>query len=317
MKLPEHLASEPGLHGLQLTGRTLFALLVTAYFLQADPRVNGFILDPWMVWLALGAFLMIHTGLLYRAPSLGNTLAAALDLVSIGLVILLDPGTPPPTMVLLVVALLGAGLVYGLRRFLHVLGGALAVLVLAVPMRLAREDPALASGTLFLLATVLVCVAYFGLMTYRNQVLARQARDATWRDPDTGLISHNAMISTAGWLVPMHDRLSTHLSLALLRPDQPANLKELADQVATRLRRSDIAARYNRETLALLLPDTRAADAEGILAEVRRVAPGCRAALITVTSPEHSLEEVLEHLRHTLARAGDDTGHWLVHATGL
>lgn len=316
MKIPDHLASEPGLHALQFIGRALFALLVGFYLLQAEPAFAGFAPAGWMIWLALTVFVLIHAALLYRAPAVANIPGALLDLISIGLVTLLDPGTPPPALVLLVVAALSAGLVYGLRRFLYVLAGGVLVVALVIPARLAQADDAtLAASTLFLLAVILVCVCYFGLMVYRNQVLARRAREETWRDPDTGLISHTAMISTAGWLLPLHDRLSSHLALAVLRPARDAELKPLADQIATRLRRSDIAARYDQQTLALLLPDTPAADAERLLEELRADSPEFTTAVLVLSNPDHSLEAVLQHLRRTLERAREDDAHWLVHAS--
>lgn len=316
MKIPDHLASEPGLHALQLVGRALFALLVGFYFLAAEPAFGAFTPAPWMIWVALGVFVALHAVLLYRAPAIANIPGALLDLISIGVVTLFDPGTPPPALVLLVVAALSAGLVYGLRRFLYVLAGSILVVALVIPARLAKaDDAALAAGTLFLLAVILVCVVYFGLMIYRNQVLARRARDATWRDPDTGLISHTAMISTAGWLLPLHDRLSSHLALILLRPNRGRELKPLADQLATRLRRSDIAGRYDQQTLAILLPDTPAGDAERLLEEMRADTPEYTAAMLVLSHPDHSLEAVLQHLRRTLERATEDEDHWLVHAS--
>jgi hypothetical protein len=315
MKIPDHLASKPGLHALQFLGRTLFALLVGFYFLADEPSFGSFSPLSWMIWVALAGFLVIHAVLLYHAPAIANSPGALLDLISIGVVTLLDPGTPPPALVLLVVATLSAGLVYGLRRFLYVLAGSMLVVAVVIPARQAQtNEAALAAGTLFLLAVILVCVVYFGLMVYRNQVLARRARDATWRDPDTGLISHTAMISTAGWLLPLHDRLSSHLTLLLLRPSRGRELKPLADQIATRLRRSDIAGRYDQQTLAVLLPDTPAADAERLLEEMRNDTPDYTAAMLVLSHPDHSLEAVLQHLRRTLERASEDGEHWLVHA---
>lgn len=317
MKLTRDLASEPGLNLLQFSGRALFALLVTLYLVQAGTLPLLVEVHDWMLWTGFGVYLAAHIGLLYRPVAGGGGIAAALDLLATGLVILMDPGDPPPTMVLLLVSLISAGVVYGPRRFGWVLGGAVVLLALAIPARFGPAHPSLSAGTFFLLATLLVCVLYFGLMVHRNQMLARHAREATWRDPDTGLISHAAMVSTAGWMLPLHDRLSATLSLVLLAPDKAGDLKPLADQLATRLRRSDVAARYDQQSLAILLPDTDAAATESLLMELRDSAPACRAAMGTMTDPDHSLEAMLGNLQRALARAGGDSGHWLVHATRL
>lgn len=317
MKLTRDLASEPGLQLLQFGGRALFALLVTLYLVQAGTLPLLLEIGTWMLWAGFAVFLVAHIGLIWRPPAGGSGIAAALDLLATGIVILLDPGEPPPSMVLLLVSLISAGVVAGPRRFSWVLGGSVLLLALVIPARVGETHPGVSAGTFFLLATLLVCVLYFGLMVYRNQVLARHARDATWRDPETGLISHGAMLSTAGWMLPLHDRLSTTLSLAMLEPGNPADLKPLADLVATRLRRSDVAARYDETSLAILLPDTEAAATESLLTELRADAPACRAAMGTMSSPDHSLEELLGHLQRALARSGRDEGHWLVHATRL
>lgn len=317
MKLTRDLASEPGLHLLQFGGRALFALLVTLYLVQAGTLPLPVEVGRWMLWVGLGLFLFAHLGLILRPVPGASGVASALDLIATAIIILLDPGEPPPTMVLLLVSLISAGVVHGPRRFAWVLGGAIALLALVITARTGETRPSVSAGTFFLLATLLVCVLYFGLMVYRNQVLAKQAREATWRDPETGLISHAAMLSTAGWMLPLHDRLSATLSLVLLAPEDPADLKTLADQVATRLRRSDVAARYNEDALAVLLPDTDAGATEALLTELRDSAPACRAAMSTMTNPEHSLEAMLGNLQRALARSGREAGHWLVHATRL
>jgi hypothetical protein len=315
--LPDRLASEPGLKRLQLAGRGLFALLVTVYFIQAGTLAFSDWLTSGAMVVLLVLFLAAHAALTLRRIGAAEGLAVALDLVAIGLTILLDPGEPPPSMVLVLIVLLSSGVAYGLARFARVLAAAVLMLALIVPARLEEGQSIPAAGSLFLLATLLVCVVYFGLMVYRNQVLARQARDATWHDPETGLISHAAMISTAGWLIPLHDRLGTTLTVLLITPREPGELPALADQIFNRLRRSDIAGRYDDQCLALLLPDTDTGATEQLLASVHQSFPGCRAAMISLNNPDHSLEAVLDHLARALPRSRDDDGHWLVHASAL
>lgn len=314
MKLPDRIASERGLKALQFVGRILFALLVGLYLFRAGPVIVGLDLPNWTIWCVLTVFVLLHAILLFRIRSAANLPSALLDLIGIALVALVDPGTPPPTLVLLLIATLSAGLVHGLRRLLYALLGSIVVVAVVLPARLASGGDTLAAGTIFLVAVLLVCVIYFMLMVYRNRVLARHAREATWRDPDTGLISHTAMINTAGWLLPLHDRLSSRMTLIQVRPEYSNELKRLADRISTRLRRSDIAARYDDQTLTLLLPDTSVSEAEWLLNELRSQQPALTAAVLELSDPEHSLESVLYHIRATLDRARDDGAHWLVHA---
>jgi GGDEF domain-containing protein len=152
---------------------------------------------------------------------------------------------------------------------------------------------------------------YFGLMIWRNQALARAALEATWRDPDTDFISREALISTAGWLVPLHDRISSPMTLALVHHDE---LPQLANRVAHRIRRSDVAARYDKQHLALLLPCTATAAAEQLLNDLRDRHPGLRAAIMTLSDGDAALEQALAHLQSSMARTRNDNDHWLAHA---
>jgi GGDEF domain-containing protein len=168
------------------------------------------------------------------------------------------------------------------------------------------------SGTI-----MLACALYAGILLYRNQAHERLAHEATWRDPQTGLISHQALISTAGWLLPLHDRLASPLTLVLVHTGAKQSLSDMAESLSQRLRRSDVAARYGEQTLALMLPCTTVTAAENLLTDLRQNDGDFCAVLSAVTSSSHSLEAVLQHLQQQLQRANESGGHWLVHAPTL
>ncbi|MBL7251640.1 GGDEF domain-containing protein [Alloalcanivorax sp. C16-2] len=318
METPSRMSTEQGVIILQYVARALFAVLAVIYFNHSDGFF--FALPAVTPWVLAGSYLGLQLlFLLARVPH-ATLLASGLDVVILGVVILIDAGQPPPTMALLFLAVLSNGLLYGLRRFLIMLAAAEVVLAIVMPIRLGYGDdsgallnPA-ASASLFLLAALTVCMLYFGLMIWRNQVLARQSVENAWRDPQTGFISRAALSSTAGWLIPLHDRLSSPLTLVLVHDD---DLNALADAVAQRLRRSDIVARYDEEHLALLLPCTATGAAEQLLADLRGSRPGLRAALLTLHSANAALEQVLHHLQTAMPRTRPDDGHWLAHATPL
>ena len=167
------------------------------------------------------------------------------------------------------------------------------------------------SASLLLVAALSACMLYFGLMIWRNQHLSRAALEATWRDPDTDFISREALVSTAGWLVPLHDRISSPLTLVLVRHHE---LPLLADRVAQRIRRSDVAARYDEQHLALLLPCTATAAAEQLLNDLRTRHQGLRAAMMTLANGDAALEQALSHLQASMARTTEEDNHWLAHA---
>ena len=249
--------------------------------------------------------------LLIWRPVNADAFASALDLLTLGIVLLLDAGDPPPTMALLFIAVLSNGLLHGLKRFLIMLAGAEIVLAFVLPIRLSYSDAASASASLLLVAALSACMLYFGLMIWRNQHLSRAALEATWRDPDTDFISREALVSTAGWLVPLHDRISSPLTLVLVRHHE---LPLLADRVAQRIRRSDVAARYDEQHLALLLPCTATAAAEQLLNDLRTRHQGLRAAMMTLANGDAALEQALSHLQASMARTTEEDNHWLAHA---
>ncbi|EKF73808.1 hypothetical protein A11A3_12038 [Alcanivorax hongdengensis A-11-3] len=312
MNTSNRIASEQGVVLLQYVARVLFATLAVLYFHHTPAFF--FTLPQATPWVIFVAYVVLQLLLLFWRPANADIFASALDLVTLGIVLLLDIGNPPPTMALLFIAVLSNGLLYGLKRFLIMLAAAEVVLTVVLPIRLSYVTDNQASASLFLLAALTGCMLYFGLMIWRNQTLARAALEATWQDPDTGFISHQALVSTAGWLVPLHDRISSPLTLALIEHE---DLALLADRVAQRIRRSDVAARYGDQQLALLLPCTATAAAEQLLNNLRDRNPGMRAALMTLNDGDAALEQALSHLEGSMARTTNEDGHWLAHAPPL
>lgn len=312
MSTTSRITSDQGVVLMQYLARALFALLAVFYFHNTDQFY--FALPQATPWLLFFAYVGLQLALLIWRPSNGDVFSSALDLLTLGIVMLLDAGSPPPTMALLFVAVLSNGLLHGLKRFLIMLAGAEIILAFVLPIRLSYASTPDSSASLFLMAALSICMLYFGLMIWRNQVLARAALEATWRDPDTDFISREALVSTAGWLVPLHDRISSPLTLVLIQHDE---LPRLSDQVAQRIRRSDVAARYDATQLALLLPCTATAAAEQLLNDLRDRHPGMRAALMTLSDGDIALEQALAHLEQTMARTTEDDSHWLAHAAPI
>lgn len=312
---PLSITSERSVKMLQASARLVFALLAVVYF-SAQPALYLPLpaLTPWMI---LAAYLVAHGLLLFRPFRFADRLAPAIDLLALTGLLLLDPGEPPPTLALLIVAVLSTGLLHNLKRYLLTLGGAVLALVIAFVLRQQHNPEAFGSGTWFLLAALAVCVAYFTLMLYRTQTLARRAEAATWQDPETGLISRAALSHTAGWLLPLHDRLSNPLTVTLLEVDDPQQLAELSRAVTARLRRSDVAARFDGTVIAIVFPCTGAEAAEKVLRDLQQQINGLHGAIVSVSNPDIGLEQVLHHLHQSLSRSRADARHWLSHATAL
>lgn len=309
MTFSDRLASETGLIALRSLARLLFAVLVFNYFLASTPEHANTLPGHAVFW----GYLVAHGLLLARWIPGREALALVLDAVAITLAVALDPASPPPTLALFLISLLSAGMLRGLGHFFVMLlaNGALIALLYALRN---DGDNAFGLSTAFLLTVITACAGYLIVLLYRNKLMTRQAQAATWRDPQTGFISHQALIATAGWLLPLHDRLAASLTLALVRPANLAQMPELADQLATRLRKSDVAARYDKEVIALLLPCTAQTAAENLLTDMRQQSVPFYASMITLTNDQRGLEDTLQQLHQQLGRAIGNPEHWLVHA---
>lgn len=309
MTLSDRLASENGLVLLRAAARGFFAILVYLYFNAAATPDSLPLTAQVLFW----GYLLAQGLLLWRGMPFGETFALLLDGVAIAFAVTLDPSVPPPTLTLFLVSLLSAGMLRGLGRYFTVLvANVLVVFILLVIRR--QPDLALDPGSVFLLAVMALCALYLGILLFRNVILTRKAQESTWSDPETGLITHHALVATAGWLLPLHDRLAGDLTVALVTPAQQDNLGKLADHLAHRLRCSDIAARYDRQVIAVLLPCTTLAAAENLLGDLRDTEHPFYASVMTLSDDQHGLEETLAQLRHHLGRAWGNSEHWLVHA---
>lgn len=306
MQFSDRLATDNALTLVRSSARLVFGALTFIYLYQ-HPASS---LSGLIALLLVGSFFTIHGLLIWRGGWLAEFGGLLTDLLAVAAAVWFDPSAMPPTLLLFLVILLSGGLLHGPTRFnlLLVLSAVTLLLLVGVGERRLDGDSA---AMLFAMTIMLACALYAGILLYRNQAHERLAREAAWRDPQTGLISHQALISTAGWLLPLHDRMALSLTLVLLRTD-PDDLGDTAEALSRRLRRSDVAARYDDTTLALILPCTTQTAAENLLGDLHQENDDFRAALITLSDSDQSLEASLHHLNQQLARAHGD--HWLVHA---
>lgn len=307
--LQDRIASENGLVVVSTVARLLFAALVLSYFMIAAEPASLSLSGHLLFW----GYLAAQIGLLAKVIPAREWLALLLDAGAITCAVALDPSSPAPTLALYLISLMSAGLLRGLSSFLLMLciNAALVTTLLATQQ---QAGAPISYASAFLLAQVCVCAAYLGVLIYRNKVLTKKAQEATWSDPETGLISHHALVATAGWLLPLHDRLAANLTVALIQPAQQGQLGALSDSLATRLRKSDVASRYDRNVLALLLPCTTLTAAENLLGDLRNSTQPFYASVITLSNDSLGLEETLVQLEQHLGRAIGNAENWLAHA---
>lgn len=308
MTVPTLLASHTGMNLVRGLGRLVFGLLVFGYLtIQLGDGDDLWRMVPAVL---LVAFVLLHALSAWRGGLFAEAGGIALDLLAVSIAVLLDPAPIAPTYFLFLVVILGGGLLQGPTRFL--LLSALSAAIVSLLFLLKTNEHS--ASQLFLLTVMAATVVWFGLLLYRAGVTVRQAQDAAWRDPETGLISREAMVASAGWMMPLHDRLGASMTVAVLQPAHPGALCSLSDNLARRLRRSDLAARYDNDSIAVVLPCTTQTAAENLLTDLRQAGNRFQVAVLNISDAERSLEMLLAHLQTQLARATDEDAHWLVHA---
>lgn len=312
MKWSHALTSNTGLNLLQTLARMLFAILTLFYFIQSD---SGLSLRPVFYWGLVGGYLFIQVVLLKWQSGYRTILSNVIDIAAVTGLVIIDPLTPAPTLVLFLVCTLSAGILFGLNTFLYMLVLSSLATAAALPLHNRLAGVENFNGTLFLVAALALCAVYFLFSLIRLQLQARDAARATLNHPDTGLFSEKALIRTAGWLVPLHDRLGTSLSIVLFAPVATATPKELVAVLTHRIRRSDIAGHYG-DALAVLFPATKQEELAKLLNELHNHKPIFRAAAVTLASNTRALEPLLQHLEQTLKRTNDKE-QWLAHASQL
>src|SRR5690554_474844 len=311
MRFSDRLATDNALMLVRSSARLIFAAITFFYLYKGGVDVGS-----WLSAAMLASYVVLHGVLIWRGATLAEVGGVLLDVIAIMLSVWLDPSPMPPTLLLFLVFVLSGGLLHGPKRFnlLLLLSAAAVAALISLGERRVGAD---LSAMWFAGTIMLACALYAGILLYRNQAHERLAREATWRDPQTGLISHQALISTAGWLLPLHDRLASPLTLVLVHTGANQSLADMAESLSQRLRRSDVAARYGERTLALMLPCTTITAAENLLTDLRQNGSDFYAVLSAVTSSSHSPEAVLQHLQLQLQRATESDGHWMVHAPTL
>lgn len=261
---------------IEFLGRAAFAALAFAYF-QGLPD-TGWSLNLPLAVAGLVFYLVAHGFLLaqrfltrdarWQAP-----VATLIDFAAVLGAVASDPFPAPPTLLLLLVVALNAGLRHGRAGALLALAGTGGVAWAAMALRAQWQGEAATFGMLYLVVFMLACVLYFALLAIRRDAVNAQAARFPDLDADTQLLNRRGFDNAARYLVPLHHRTQLPLVVMLARLDTrdagllpPAALAKVARQfghaVRQRARRSDVVARVADDEFLFLLFDTPLAGSE-------------------------------------------------------
>lgn len=261
---------------LEFCGRAAFATLAFVYFYDM-PDASG-VLDLSLTVIGLACYVITQGALLghrlfarpafWQAPT-----AALLDFVAVLAVVVADPFPAPPSLLLVLVAALNAGMGRSWVAGAASLAAGTLVVAAALTLRGLSTDPAAAHGMAFLIAFMLACILYFALLTIRRSLLETSAAQYPEIDLETRLLNRRGFENAARYLVPLHHRtqLPVILMLASLDARDASRLDmrlleksvgAFSQAVRLRARRSDVIARLTEDEFVFMLFDTSPAGGE-------------------------------------------------------
>lgn len=261
---------------LEFCGRAAFAALAFAYFYGMPDASSA--LDVSMTVAGLVFYLVAHgfllTQRLLARPAFWQAPATiVLDFIAVLGVVIADPFPAPPTLLLVLVVALNAGMHRGWMAGSAAIAGGVAVVVAALNLRGLTPDASAAHGMLFLLTFMLACLVYFAVLAVRRSNLEAEAAQFPDTDLETRLLNRRGFDSAARYLVPLHHRTQLPLVVMLASLDtreaSPLDARVLekavrafGQAVRLRARRSDVVARLNDSEFVFMLFDTPLAGSE-------------------------------------------------------
>ncbi len=211
-------------------------------------------------WIKFKLFGMSKTGV--RLGNLVDFLAATLALSC-------DPFAIPPSIILLVITVLGDGMQHGVRAFFEIFVGSIIVCLVILPLRQMVTGHSFSYQFSYLILFLLVLLYYAYLLTQKLESLKQDAEQTSRHDPLTGLFNRRAFETAARYLLSLHGR--TQLQLVFMFADlddfKAVNdtqghemgdrvLEKFAELVKEKMRKTDIAGRFGGDEFIFMLADT-------------------------------------------------------------
>jgi len=214
---------------------------------------------------------------------IGVRAANWIDLLGAGTVVILDPFAIPPTLVLIVIAVIGNGIQHGHKNFIVVSGNALLVSIVAVPTHYYLIGHWPSYPFYFFCIFLLVCLHYTYFLVRGIERIKAQAEEHARKDELTGLLNRRAFLSSAGYLLSLYQR--TRLPLVFVFADldgfKAVNdelghamgdrvLQQFAWLIKQNFRKTDITARIGGDEFVFLLTNSFKEDADTVMKRLNK-----------------------------------------------
>ncbi|RJP95194.1 MAG: sensor domain-containing diguanylate cyclase [Desulfobacteraceae bacterium] len=236
-----------------------------------------------IVCLTIGAYILFHIlwwryfrskGISHLAMRLANWI----DFIGAGLSVLVDPYPMPPTIVLILITVIGNGIQHGLKNFMRVAQNAFFICLVVIPIHfviIQRPPP----YPFYFLSLFLLILAHYAFdLVKRIERLKDRAEKLAQHDELTGLMNRRAFLKSADYLISLYNR--THIPLVFVFADlddfKKVNdsmghdvgdqvLKQIGVLAANHFRNTDITARYGGDEFVFILTDSHLEDAKNVI----------------------------------------------------
>lgn len=317
---------------LEFGGRIVLAALTFNYFLDLPTDVWAINLS--LVVAGLVGYLLIQSILLGyalfsrvvfgRAAGWAAPVAALVDAGAIFCVLVSDPWTAPPTLLLLLIAVLNIGL----RQKPVILAGAAigAGLVVATALTVRAEHYAQPAtyDIVWLLVFSTACVLYCALLAFRQRALQADIERFADQDMETQLLNRRGFNNAAAYLVPLHQRMQLPLTILVASLDTPSAqplerstlakaVREIGHLTRARARRSDVIARLADDEIIFMLFDTPLVGGETLAramlagfndwAARHHVEVRMTFGMVDVPEASTAIDQLIARARHSIQRA--------------
>lgn len=265
---------------VQFAIRTVMALLALIYAWAVPAKLvlttYPLFLVSLVIWYALQCLLPLSASLYGTRRGLLISISLV-DLIGAVALISNDPAAWPPSLLTLPVALLLAAAQHPLRTWAVLAGTGLIASATCLSLQRLWLGQLPDFGFWANSIALLVLLATITLIAWQLEQLRLSTDRVTATDPLSGLGNRWTFYEAAKYLSPLHHRDLTPLVVMyadieftrkgrrpLPRPIRELCLKQFANLVDQRLRRSDIAVRYGKTDFAFLLMDATTKDAEAV-----------------------------------------------------
>jgi len=246
----------------------------------------------------------------------GIRIANWVDLIGGGIALMIDPYQIPPTLILMLIIVLGNGIQHGLDNFIVTAKNAISVCFISIPVHFLLLAQWPSYEFYFCVIFLLVCAHYTYYLLRRIENLKTQAENLAQLDDLTGLINRRAFIKAARYLISLRARNQIPLVVIFADLDgfKTVNdifghstgdmvLKNFALMAIQNVRKTDIISRYGGDEFVFILTNSNLDNAKMVMsrletqfinwANIHHINVGLSYGIKEISDTSTNLEDIL------------------------